>query len=70
MMFIALLDGCRYGDQNTWNTIPVSGQKITLGKQITEHWIIEQKQTEQNSKETKKIQRTDEQQQKTGNEYE
>jgi hypothetical protein len=30
MMFIDLLDGCCYGDQNTCNTFPVSEQKITL----------------------------------------
>jgi hypothetical protein len=30
-MFIDMPDGC-YGDQNTWNTIRVSGQKNTLKK--------------------------------------
>jgi hypothetical protein len=30
MMFIDLLDGCCYGDQNICNTFPVSEQKITL----------------------------------------
>jgi hypothetical protein len=27
MMFIAVPDGCCYGDQNTWNTFPGSEQK-------------------------------------------
>ncbi len=27
LMFIDLPDGCCYGDKNTWNTFPVSGQK-------------------------------------------
>ncbi len=36
MMFIDLPDGCWYGDQNNWNTISVSGQKITQSKQIIE----------------------------------
>ncbi len=42
MMFIDLLDGCWYGDQNTWNTIPVSGQKITLNNQAIENRIVKQ----------------------------
>jgi hypothetical protein len=29
---LCLPDGCLYGDRNTWNTIPISGQKITLSK--------------------------------------
>ncbi len=65
MMFNDLPDGFWYGDQNTWNTIPVSRKKITLSK-----WIIEQKQTEQNRTETNENQITDEQQQKTDKENE
>jgi hypothetical protein len=42
MMFIDLPVGCWYLDQNTWNAIPVSGQKISLNNQVTEHWIVEQ----------------------------
>jgi hypothetical protein len=30
MMFIELPDGCCYEDRNTWNTFPVSEQKIRL----------------------------------------
>jgi hypothetical protein len=37
MMFIDLPDGCRYGDQNTWNTFPVSEQKMTLSNQIADN---------------------------------
>jgi hypothetical protein len=40
MMFIDLLDGCCYRDQNTLNTFPVSEQKITLNNRT--------KQSEQN----------------------
>ncbi len=50
-MFVDLPDGCWYGDQNTWNIIPISGQKIALSKWITEYWIIKQSEpnkTEQN----------------------
>ncbi len=43
-------------DRNTWNIIPVSGQKTilnksnnqTLNKQISEHWIIEQSEPNKN----------------------
>jgi hypothetical protein len=35
-------------DQNTWNTIPVSGQKTTISKRIIEHWIIEQSELNKN----------------------
>ncbi len=34
--------------RNTWNTIPVSGQKTTLSKWIMEHWIIEQSESNKN----------------------
>jgi hypothetical protein len=30
IMFVDLPDGCCYDDRNTWNTFPVSEQKITL----------------------------------------
>ncbi len=39
MMFIDLLDGCFWWvewDRNSWNTIPVSEQKITLNNQVIE----------------------------------
>jgi hypothetical protein len=43
-------------DRNTWNIIPVSGQKTilnkssnrTLNKQITEYWIIKQSKSNKN----------------------
>ncbi len=39
---------CGFDDQNTWNTIPVSEQKITLNNWVIKHWIVEQKQIKQN----------------------
>ncbi len=42
-----MVDVCDFGDQNTWNTIPVSEQKIILNNQVIKHWIVKQKQMEQ-----------------------
>jgi hypothetical protein len=55
MMFIDLPDGCWFGDRNTWNTIPVSGEKIMLSKQIIEHWIIEQSKSNKNKQKRMKV---------------
>jgi hypothetical protein len=44
MMFINLPDGCCYGDRNTWNTFPVSKQKIILNNQTMNNQM---KQSEQ-----------------------
>ncbi len=46
MMFIDFLDGCWYADQNTWNTFPVSEQKI-------EQWINERNRVNKNRSESK-----------------
>jgi hypothetical protein len=42
-----MVDVCDFGNQNTWNTIPVSEQKIILNIQVIKHWIVKQKQMEQ-----------------------
>jgi hypothetical protein len=55
MMFIDLPDGCWYGDWNTWNTIPVSGQKITLSKQTIKRWIIKQSEIEKREQKQMKV---------------
>ncbi len=55
MMFIDLLDGCWYGDQNTLNTIPVSGQKITQSKWIVDYWIKNKNRKETNESRTTEI---------------
>jgi hypothetical protein len=44
MMFIDLWDGCFYGGWYTWNTFPVSEQKITLSNQITNNRMKENEQ--------------------------
>jgi hypothetical protein len=49
MMFIDLLDGCCYGDRNTWNTFPESDQKITLSNQITNKWMKQNEQSRNRS---------------------
>jgi hypothetical protein len=68
-MFTDLLNGCCYGDQNTWNTIPVPGQNSTMNKQIIKHRIIEQNELNKSRTETIVNPRTHEQEQKTSNEY-
>ncbi len=56
---------CGFMDQNTWSTIPVSEQKITLNNQVIEHWMIKQKQIKQSRTESneREINNTDKQQQ-------
>ncbi len=55
MMFIDLLDGCFLWVEcarNSWITIPVSEQKITLNNQVIKPWIVKQNQIEQSRTES------------------
>jgi hypothetical protein len=48
-MFIDLPDGYCYGARNTWNTFPVSEQKITLSNQMANNEMKSNKQNRNRS---------------------